>query len=84
MDMRNMSSGGYKIPTIIKCQRCGGQVLVSYGEYSCLQCSAAHDKYGDIIPNRIGRKGFLITRDDYMQLFTKTLKKQRKELAGRR
>ncbi len=40
--------------TLIKCQRCGGDVLTNYGDNSCLQCSAEHDEEGNWIEPKVG------------------------------
>ena len=31
------------------CQRCGGQVLHSYDDISCLQCGAPHTREGKLV-----------------------------------
>lgn len=31
------------------CQKCGGQVLKDYDEFTCLQCGTKHDKQGNYI-----------------------------------
>ncbi len=41
-------------PTLIKCQRCGGEVLTNYGEDACLQCGAYHDSEGNWIEPKVG------------------------------
>ena len=33
---------------LLKCQRCGGQVLCSYDERTCLQCGARHTEDGKL------------------------------------
>jgi len=39
-------------PDLIKgrCERCGGSLVVNYGEVSCLCCGADHDISGNLIP----------------------------------
>ena len=37
------------------CQRCGGRVLGTYGEYKCINCGASHDDEGDLIPTIDGK-----------------------------
>jgi len=32
-----------------KCQRCGGDLVIDYGEVSCLLCSAPHNKNGNLL-----------------------------------
>lgn len=32
-----------------KCQRCGGQVLRSYDDLTCLQCGASHTREGILV-----------------------------------
>jgi len=31
------------------CQRCGGQVIHSYDDISCLQCGAPHTEEGELV-----------------------------------
>jgi len=37
-----------KTKRLYRCQRCGGQVLFSPGDISCLQCGASHTKEGKL------------------------------------
>lgn len=38
-----------EISQYFKCQRCGGQVLRSYEDMTCLQCGASHTQEGTLV-----------------------------------
>jgi ribosomal protein L37E len=37
------------IKQLLRCQRCGGQVLLLSDDIGCLQCGAPHTKEGEIV-----------------------------------
>ena len=38
------------------CQRCGGQVIRSYDDISCLQCGASHTEEGELVSTYSGQE----------------------------
>ncbi len=45
-----------------RCQRCGGQVIRSYDELDCLQCSAPHTEEGKLARYPAQELGFSLLR----------------------
>jgi len=68
---------------IPKCQRCGGQLIRSWGEIDCLQCGALHTEGGKLITYYAQELGLQLVRRRRRRSFGGYKKKQLSEsIAG--
>ncbi len=66
-----------------RCQRCGGQVIPSWSEISCLQCGALHTEDGKLLTYYVQELGLHLARRRRRRSFGGYKKKQLSEaIAG--
>ena len=66
-----------------RCQRCGGQVIRSWGEITCLQCSALHTREGRLLSDCAQELGLQLVKRRRRRSFGSYKKKRLSEsLAG--
>ena len=58
-----------------RCKRCGGQVIRSYGDNSCLQCGALHTEEGELVPTYSAQDFEAMTALKEMKLKANTTQK---------
>ena len=51
-----------------RCQRCGGQVIRSYDDISCLQCGASHTEEGKLVTQSAQQFEALLALQEMMPL----------------
>ncbi len=44
------------------CQRCGGQIIRSWGEIACLQCGALHTQEGELLTHYAQELGLQLVK----------------------
>ncbi len=68
---------------LLKCQRCGGQLIRSWGEIDCLQCGALHTEEGKLLTHCAEELGLHLPRRRRRRSFGSYKKKQLSEsIAG--
>ncbi|MBI2329180.1 MAG: hypothetical protein HYU85_06055 [Chloroflexi bacterium] len=59
-----------------RCQRCGGQLIRSWGEIDCLQCGAIHTAEGKLLTYYAQESGLNLVRRRQRRSFGSYKKKQ--------
>ncbi len=62
-----------------RCQRCGGQLIRSWGEFDCLQCGALHTEEGKLLTYYAQELGLDLPRRRRRRSFGSYKKKQQSQ-----